>query len=659
MKKSLIFVLILSFIPVAIYAADLKDTRVDGILYVGNTTASAGLQDNALIVDGNVGIGTVNPSDRLVVGGTDERITGASFGEFIDFNDDGDDNIVFGGASGADNTDIAFDLDGTEPAIYSPTDSKVKISDSFLIQPPTDSTTGVQVLDSDGGVPILNIDTDNERVGIGTAEPTSLLDINGTAKVGGGVITLASSSDTFFFGTQTAKLTIGGAKIADNTFGIDIFPFSGDDGALRVTRESLYGGSGKGITFQAKGADATGNVTLEANNTNLALGSGGSKDIIFGSGRAEKMRMLANGNVGIGTTGPGYTLDVHGDIGFETTGAGAFVEFRRSGTTGGTIDLSSGDFRLTASTNNLILKTDADEDVILDTRNVGIGTTNPNEALTIEAGVISIKETTAPSATATYAKIWTEDNNEIFVQTGDGNTHLLHGDAFSVIWAHFPTSEPVEISTQDRFTKIDSFTAVGKQDDLGNVTGNVSTNTLTLSSIAAGEYQVSYHGSITATGGADKEMKFAFGIVLATPKDITNVTDDTVTPIVITSAGHGLENGDMVEIVGVIGNDAANGSFVVDNKAPDTFEIVALDGNATTGDGDYNEGSPTGDVTIEYSGQMSIHRMVRGADFGAISATGIHDLANSDAVSVYVANLSGITNLTVSSISLGIFRIGD
>ena len=270
-----------------------------------------------------------------------------------------------------------------------------------------------------------------------------------------------------------------------------------------------------------------------------------------------------------------------------------------------------------------------------------------------------LNETTTPTPVVDDGAIYTTSDNELFFQDGDGTEHLLHGDAFSNIWFHALTSVEVTISTQDAYTVIDSFTVVGHEDDLLNVVGNADANTLTLSAIAGGEYQISYHGSITATGGADKEMSFCLGIIFATPKDITNVTDDTITPIVITSTAHGLENGDMVEIVGVLGNTAANGSFIVNNKADDTFEIAALDGSATTGNGNYNEGSPTGDITIEYPGNMEIHRMVRGADFGAISATGLHVLADSDVLSLYVANLSGVTNLTVSSISLSVFRIGD
>lgn len=277
----------------------------------------------------------------------------------------------------------------------------------------------------------------------------------------------------------------------------------------------------------------------------------------------------------------------------------------------------------------------------------------------LDTGIWYFQETTTPSAIASHGSIYTKADNGLYFQSGDGIEHLLHGDAFSNIWFHSPSSVEVAIAVQGDLTKIDSFTVVGHEDDGGNVVGSVANDNLTLSSDAGGEYELSYHGSITATGGADKEMGFAVGITLATPKDITNVTDDTVTPIVITSVAHGLENGDMVEIVGVLVNTAANGSFIVDSKADDTFAIVNLDGSATTGNGDYDEGAPTGDVTIFYPGNLEVHRMVRGADFGSISATAFHVLADNDVLSLYVTNLSGTTNLTVSSVSFGVNRIGD
>ncbi len=279
--------------------------------------------------------------------------------------------------------------------------------------------------------------------------------------------------------------------------------------------------------------------------------------------------------------------------------------------------------------------------------------------------VIWLTETTTPTPVAATGAIWTTDDNELFFQDGAGATHLLHGNAFSEIWVNNPVHAgspiTVTIAAEDAFTKIDSFTVVGHEDDLGNVTGSNSTNDLTLSSIAGGEYNVSYHGSVTATGGSPKEMMFNVGITLATPKDITDVTDVGVSPIVITSTAHLLEDGDMVEIAGVLVNTAANGSYFVNNKTANTFEIVDLDGAATTGNGNYDEGTPTGDVTIEYPGDMIVYIVVNGSDLDPVAATGLHVLSAGDVLAVYVANLATglLTDLTVAAFSFDAFRIGD
>ncbi len=49
----------------------------------------------------------------------------------------------------------------------------------ILFQAAVNSTTMFQILDVDGGTPILNVDSTNERVGIGTATPAQVLDIVG------------------------------------------------------------------------------------------------------------------------------------------------------------------------------------------------------------------------------------------------------------------------------------------------------------------------------------------------------------------------------------------------------------------------------------------------------------------------------------------------
>lgn len=52
---------------------------------------------------------------------------------------------------------------------------------SAVFKNDTDSTTGFQILDADGGTPVFNVDTVNERVGIINSSPTSELDVTGTA----------------------------------------------------------------------------------------------------------------------------------------------------------------------------------------------------------------------------------------------------------------------------------------------------------------------------------------------------------------------------------------------------------------------------------------------------------------------------------------------
>jgi len=390
--------------------------------------------------------------------------------------------------------------------------------------------------------------------------------------------------------------------------------------------------------------------------------------IIYGvmSATVASQTLRFNASVGVGVT---PTAKLHIDQ-FSTTGAIPVLLLDQSDVSEQAIKIS-----YSAADVDMILidvdvtgdpqfQWDQSQENFLFTKGITIGGASPTNAtlLSIEDG-ITFKESAAPTADAGYVKIWSTTDNELFFQSGDGATHLLHSDAFSNIWFHGSTTGAmtveVTISTQNAMTIINSFTVVGNEDDLANVVGSSANNTLTLSAIASGEYEISYHASVTATGGADKEMMVALGIVLATPKDITDVTDDTITPIVITSTAHGLEDGDMVQILGVLGNIAANGSFIVDGKTDNTFKIVKLDGSATTGNGNFDAGSPTGDVTIEYPGNMIIHRMVRGADLGAISATGVHILANSDVLSLYVANLDGITNLTVAAVSFDAFRIGD
>jgi hypothetical protein len=65
--------------------------------------------------------------------------------------------------------------------------------------------------------------------------------------------------------------------------------------------------------------------------------------------------------------------------------------------------------------------------------------------------------------------------------------------------------------------------------------------------------------------------------ISSTNVNISGATN--ATPIVITNTGHNLQNGDLVEITGVVGNTAANGIRTVANRTANTFELSGIAGN--------------------------------------------------------------------------------
>lgn len=84
-------------------------------------------------------------------------------------------------------------------------------SGAVVFQNTTDSTTGFQIKDADGGTPVFNVDTTNERVGIGTSSPNQTLTVNGTSRViGHGAFGLDSdvNDNSLLYPGDTFSMTI-------------------------------------------------------------------------------------------------------------------------------------------------------------------------------------------------------------------------------------------------------------------------------------------------------------------------------------------------------------------------------------------------------------------------------------------------------------------
>ena len=206
---------------------------------------------------------------------------------------------------------------------------------SSVFQPNTDSTTFFQVLDADGGTPIFNIDSTNERAGFGNNAPTTTLDVTGTGtfvdvnitdedvayQLGGATFLRGNSTDNNVFigfgsgvnsgGSSSQNVGIGHDTLGTLTSGVDnvvIGERAGRDlttgtGNVALGRFSLLRTSTGSNNF------ALGNESLTNNRThsgNIGIGdatlqtlNGGEKNIAIGQ-LAMKFATSAKKNVVIG-----------------------------------------------------------------------------------------------------------------------------------------------------------------------------------------------------------------------------------------------------------------------------------------------------------------------------------------------------------------------
>lgn len=129
------------------------------------------------------------------------------------------------------------------------------------------------------------------NVGIGVSVPTSTLHVAGT-----------------LYATGTVQ--IDGLATVNNA--ISLGPAGGEGGEIRFVNPT---GGANGMIIDVQANDV-GRIFSASNNFALVIGqvAGTGGYTAFWTETSEKMRLIANGNFGIGTTAPGSKLDVKGTL---------------------------------------------------------------------------------------------------------------------------------------------------------------------------------------------------------------------------------------------------------------------------------------------------------------------------------------------------------
>ena len=370
------------------------------------------------IKSGNVGIGTTGPGEKLEVKG----------------------NILANG--GGLNNKLMVNRPTTTD--YARVDFTTAAATKWTLGLRGDHTANYfSLYDEVAGATRLVVDTTG-NVGIGTVGPGATLDVSGTSRVtsqlfvgstiaGSGYVQIAGASGGTkqLLGVGISAVSNGFTVATDAsnnltfglTLGTSLFPGSG---IWNTSGNVGIGTTSPGKILHIKGADPKIAITYTSGTSGIEFirdtTAGGSKiqnlrdEVIGGLGLnflttadntaevnatyTSRMAILNSGNVGIGTTGPGYKLDVSGD--FRTTGymgqtgSNANLWFNETttfiGRAGGTnyhIDGSLlGDLAVrSTSGQKLLLGTGTTLGLAINAGNVGIGTTGPLSKLSINGGL--------------------------------------------------------------------------------------------------------------------------------------------------------------------------------------------------------------------------------------------------------------------------------
>lgn len=161
-------------------------------------------------------------------------------------------NITFSLADTATDADFIIDILGTGNTfeVRDGGNDVLSVVDGggITLQNTVDSTSGFAVYDADGGTPILNVDTTNERIGVGVAAPTVVLDVAGSPIDAsyGSILKVAGTA------TSTTNYQVGSySQLTVTPGGASTQSYIGSVGESVTTSTNLGGGAIAGALGRA------------------------------------------------------------------------------------------------------------------------------------------------------------------------------------------------------------------------------------------------------------------------------------------------------------------------------------------------------------------------------------------------------------------------
>ena len=346
--------------------------------------------------DGKLGIGTINPSDKLEVNGNVKVDKGSAPGRTAYLSDDGlyiGRLNTYGG--GYPNSVIADPSNSNNLDINARSRISLKLNTNTVL-----------------------VANDSGNVGIGTTSPASKLHVTGDIRQQGSSYSVNIAGGTSINGDNHLDIAANGSYLNLRSPNNSIFYRANSDHAFRdaggsneylriKTSGTTAGNVGIGTTSPSQKLEVAGNVKLDGDNRHIYFGgnntfigerSNSTELELRGGGNspAQTVYIDNTGNVGIGNSNPTKNLEIG-------TNAAAETEFRMHS------DESGRYFNIQSAGNFTSVKTTGSQNFILDSSgsagyitmvtnasermrinyngNVGIGTTIPSEKLDVRGNV--------------------------------------------------------------------------------------------------------------------------------------------------------------------------------------------------------------------------------------------------------------------------------